>query len=340
MFQNRRQKICQPPYSTAAAAEVVGAAAAKWLRRVVGEFNIAAISGDAGHRKYFRVCADSGVFVLMIDKTGIAAFAKMREIFAKAMTVPQIIKADSVRGLCLLEDFGDVWYLQIRNKPNGGALYNAAIRALIKLQTMPPPAAIKDYDNALLRREMRLFDNWYCRRHLQQTLSPSVRHKLAAARSFLTAEIINGQSGQGGVLVHRDYHCRNLMVLNDRRSPGVLDFQDAVCGSPFYDMVSLLRDAYTYFPPAQQKKMLHYYCQNARAAGIALPQSFAECWRMFNIVGAQRGLKVLGIFARLVLRDGKRGFLRPMPLARRHLLCACRQVPQLFALGKLIGGWK
>ncbi len=270
--------------------------------------------------------------MLMMDNAGgVDTFVKMRGVFGGAMTVPEVIAADG--GFCLLEDFGDEWYLRARKKKTIGALYNAAIRALATMQTLAPPDFVCSYDDKMLRGEMLLFDNWYCRRHLHQTPSAAARKILAQARDFLSAEMLR----QGNVLVHRDYHSRNLMVVG-RRSPGVLDFQDAVCGSPFYDVASLLRDAYTYWNAAEQKRMLRHYRRCAKDNGAHLPESFAECWRMFNIAAAQRGLKVLGIFARLVLRDGKRGFLRPMPLARRHLLHACDCVPELAGLGRFVRG--
>lgn len=333
----------QSRHFTAAAKKA--AAADVWLRGIIGECRREAMAGDAGHRQYFRIFAKDGGgsngrkgdnkggrFVLMIDDAaGVDTFARMRGLFAKTMTAPRVIAKDG--GFCLLEDFGDNWYLRARNKSNCGALYNAAIRALARMQTTPPPRFVRFYDDAMLRAEMLLFDSWYCRRHLRRKLSAPECKALANARDFLSAEIIR----QGKVLVHRDYHCRNLMVVG-KRSPGVLDFQDAVCGSPFYDVVSLLRDAYTYWTMAEQKKMLQYYCKHAKKGGIKLPDDFAGSWRMFNIIGAQRGLKVLGIFARLVLRDNKAGFLRPMPLARRHLLRACAEVPELSALGDIIRG--
>lgn len=315
------------------AAAKKAAAAGSWLRGIVGECRIVPMDGDAGHRCYFRVVAEGGgAYVLMIDNAaGVDAFVRMRRVFAKTMTVPEVIAATG--GFCLLEDFGDEWYLRARNNSNTAALYNAAIRALARMQASSPPGFIRRYDDEALRTEMRLFDDWYCRRYLRRSLSLPERKVLADARDFIVAEVLQ----QGNVLVHRDYHSRNLMVVG-KRSPGVLDFQDAVCGSPFYDMVSLARDAYTYWTLEEQKRMLQYYCRHAKKAGVHVPKKFDDCWRMFNIIGAQRGLKVVGIFARLVLRDNKPGFLRPMPLARRHLLRACAEVPELAALGRLLRG--
>lgn len=324
---------CAPAPARGAQTTPPGARFGGWLQQRAGAHTLQALAGDAGHRRYFRVRGESGGFVLMEDAQGVGAFVKMRAVLAKAMTVPAIADFDDAQGLCLLEDFGDDWYLSARGKPESAKLYDAAIAALVRLQTLNPPPQVARYGEGKLREEMLLFDEWYCKQHLRETLPPAAQTILNSARDFLVGEMSN----HGEVLVHRDYHSRNLMILpDDKRNPGVLDFQDAVVGSPFYDVVSLLRDAYLHFPHTVQRERLQSYCGKARAAGVALPHEFEECRRGFNVAGAQRGLKVLGIFARLALRDGKREFTKSMPLAYRHLLRACRAVPELTPLWSLL----
>ena len=126
------------------------------------------------------------------------------------------------------------------------------------------------------------------------------------------------------------------MLLKGNANPGILDFQDAVIGPMVYDMASLLRDAYRKWPEVRQQEWLYAYWQKARAAGLPAPKNFAVFWRQYHIISAQRGLKVLGIFARLALRDGKRAYLKNMPLVHRHLLDACQSVNELKSLGQLL----
>ncbi|MDH5246242.1 MAG: phosphotransferase, partial [Betaproteobacteria bacterium] len=132
------------------------------------------------------------------------------------------------------------------------------------------------------------------------------------------------------VFVHRDFHSRNLMVSDP--NPGVLDFQDAVHGPVTYDAVSLLRDAYVEWDEARQLDWAARYWESARAAGVPIQSDFGFFWRDFEWMGVQRQLKVLGIFARLAHRDGKRGYIADMPRVMRYLRGACARYGELAPL--------
>lgn len=304
---------------------------------------LAPVVGDAGSRRYYRAriagegAAAEGAaatYIAVVDDSATqqAVFVRTRALFAAAARVPAVL-AESENFL-LLEDFGDTTYR--RHLPaDADALYTAAMDTLIAVQCDATlAAALPAYDVPRLNEEMQLFAEWYCSRHHARPLSPAAQTAVAAAQRFLA----EAMAAVPPVAVHRDYHSRNLMLLSADMAggaPGVLDFQDAVRGDALYDMVSLLRDAYIEWQPAQQQHWLRYYWEAARAAKVAAGDSWEECQHRFNIAGAQRGLKVLGIFARLAHRDGKRQYLDDLPLVHRHLGTALSELSDIAELPAL-----
>lgn len=298
---------------------------------------ITAVTGDAGSRRYYRVqrtddmrdTARTHIAVVDADAAQQECFLRVRTLFAAAgVRVPQV-QAQAAEYL-LLEDFGDTIY-QRYLPAQAQVLYTAAIDTLVQFQCDAAlAAALPPYDVARLQEEMQLFEDWYCRVHLARPLSPAAQRTLQQVRDTLATTM----AAAAPVAVHRDYHCRNLMWLDGE--VGVLDFQDAVSGEPLYDVVSLLRDAYVEWPAAQQEQWLEQYWRSARAAGVPAGESLSECQTRFNLAGAQRGLKVLGIFARLHHRDGKSDYLADLPRVYRHLSAACAAVPALAPLQQLL----
>jgi aminoglycoside/choline kinase family phosphotransferase len=196
--------------------------------------------------------------------------------------------------------------------PINRELYGDAMGALVRMQAIPAEATLPPYDEALLRRELDLFPQWYLQRHLNLTLDERQQADLEQVFSTLLANNL----AQPKVLVHRDYHSRNLMV--SQPNPGILDFQDAVYGPITYDLASLLRDAYVEWDEEVQIDYAVRYWERARKAGLPVAQDFADFWRDFEWMGLQRQLKVLGIFARLAHRDGKAGYLNDIPRVWRY----------------------
>ena len=186
------------------------------------------------------------------------------------------------------------------------------------------------YDEALLTREMRLFPEWYVAKHLQVELDQSQQDVLQETFELLNRNIL----AQGQVYVHRDYHSRNLMVCNI--NPGILDFQDAVYGAITYDLVSLLKDAYIQWEEDQVLDWAVRYWQAAKKAKLPVPHDIADFYRDFEWMGAQRHLKVLGIFARLYHRDGKDGYLQDLPLVMNYLRRVCGRYVELKPLLRLL----
>jgi hypothetical protein len=262
--------------------------------------------------------------------------------------VPRILEQNLEQGFLLLTDLGDTTFLNALNQsttncePNNKTvgnktaegLYRDACTALVKLQSASKEGVFPAYDEALLMREMQLFPDWYVTRHLQIELNDAQKKVLSDTFAMLNQNIL----AQGQVYVHRDYHSRNLMVCTDAQgsNPGILDFQDAVYGAITYDLVSLLKDAYICWDEEQIIDWAVRYWQAAKKADLPLPQDFSEFYRDFEWTGAQRHLKILGIFARLCHRDGKAGYLKDMPLVMDYLRCACDRYVELRPLLKLL----
>ena len=298
-------------------------------------FTLTPASEDASFRRYLRArLADGRSFVVMDappERENCAPFLHVAGVFSAAgVHVPAIHAQDLEQGFLLLEDLGEATFLDSFGRSNPTQLYAAATGALIRIQLSSRPGILPHYDRTLLERELRLFPDWYVARHLHRELTPADKEVLERAFEALLANNL----AQPRVFVHRDYHCRNLMVCEPL--PGVLDFQDAVYGPITYDLVSLLRDAYVRREETQVLDWAVRYWEKARAAGLPVHADFAEFYRDFEWMGAQRHLKVAGIFARLAYRDGKERYLADIPLVLEYILAACRRYRELAPLAHLV----
>jgi hypothetical protein len=188
---------------------------------------------------------------------------------------------------------------------------------LVHLQSCPAPSnyTLPPYDHAKLMTEMALFKDWFVAQYLGLTLNDDE----IALIDRTCQQIADAVDQQPVVFVHRDYHSRNLMVLPDG-GMGIIDFQDAVMGAITYDLVSLLRDAYIEWPTAQVQAWVEDFRQLLQANGQITHVNSEQFLQWFDWMGAQRHLKVVGIFARLSLRDGKHGYLNDIPLVFKYLL--------------------
>jgi aminoglycoside/choline kinase family phosphotransferase len=304
-------------------------------------------SSDASFRRYFRVTAATagaapagpGSYIVMDappEREDCRPFVRIAGLIAaQGVSTPTIVAGDLAQGFLLLADFGDTTYADALQRPGVDvpALYEDALGALVRLQQAPLPHDLPPYDRGRLLAEMQLFPEWYVTRHLGMELTAAERHTLDAAFEKLIA----AAAAQSAVLVHRDYHCRNLMVLAQRETnPGVLDFQDAVVGPITYDLVSLLRDAYVEWPEHQQIDWAARYWDMARAARLPVPDRFDAFWQDMEWMGLQRTLKILGIFARLCYRDGKSRYLDDLPLVQRHTQRVVERYDEFRGLARLL----
>ena len=308
-----------------------------WLNTVLSEqaFTLSVASADASFRRYFRVHLTDKTLIAMDappPQEDCAPFVKIAKLLCDAgLNAPQVLAQDLEHGFLLLSDLGDDTYLSALNNDTAQKLYGDATDALIKLQLASQPDTLPHYDEALLTREMQLFPNWYVAKHLKFELNAEQKSWLQNTFDVLNKNILS----QGQVLVHRDYHSRNLMIT-EKNNPGVLDFQDAVCGAITYDLVSLLKDAYIQWDEDQVIDFAVRYWEKARKLKLPVPQDFSEFYRDFEWMGAQRHIKVLGIFARLSYRDGKDGYIKDMPLVLHYLRKVCERYVELRPMLRLL----
>jgi len=248
--------------------------------------------------------------------------------------VPHVHEVDTARGLLLLEDLGTTLYLErLCAGDDPDPLYADALDALalIQLRGQAACAELAPYGRSELAREMALMPEWFLGRHLTLTLSADEQGMLAQTFEFLIREAL----AQPRVFVHRDYHARNLMIVA-ARNPGIIDFQDALCGPVGYDLVSLLKDCYIAWPRERVLGWVSAYWARLLAGGGDAGESEAQFVRWFDLVGVQRHVKVLGIFCRLWYRDGKAGYLADLPRTLDYVRDTCARYRELEPLGSFI----
>ncbi len=290
-------------------------------------------SADASFRRYFRVTTADGRFVVMDappSHEDCGPWLKIAQLFrAAGANTPQIFAENLTDGFILMSDLGSTTYLSAlnevaRDETMVDRLYRDANASLIRIQLASRPGVLPPYDEALLRRELDLFPDWYVAKYLGVSLSDAQRDRLET----VFRAILDNNLAQPQVFVHRDWHSRNLMVT-DANNPGVVDFQDAVYGPVTYDLVSIYKDAYIAWDEDRLLDWVVRYWEAAKKAGLPVHPDFGVFYRDFEWMGAQRHIKVLGIFARLCYRDGKDGYLKDMPLVMRYLRSTCERYREL-----------
>ncbi len=319
-----------------------------WTREVLGDPRASPVraSMDAGFRSYWRVHTPDGTGLLKSvivmdsppDKEDVRPWLHIRALLEYGgVRVPGVLAEDVEAGFLLLEDLGADTYLHVINSGNADLLFDQAISQLLKLQAISPPADLPAYDDAMLMRELRLFDEWFCGHHLSMNLDRDDMQTLDDAYHFL----IDSALAQPQALVHRDYMPRNLMPVQATvdngvaDGPAVLDFQDAVLGPIAYDALSLFKDAFLSWPRLRVKTWLELYHARALEADLPVPP-LAQFMRDAELIGVQRHLKVIGIFARLLHRDGKPKYLADVPRFFAYLDEVMPRYPELHGLQRFI----
>jgi aminoglycoside/choline kinase family phosphotransferase len=293
--------------------------AREWALRELGltDAGFAPASADASFRRYFRLEHQGRSWVLMDappEREDCRPFIHVAGLLLGAgLHGPQILAQNLEEGFLLLGDLGRQTYLHVINPDNADALFADAIAALVRWQLSTRPGELAPYDEALLRRELALFPDWYVARHLQRSLSTAQ----AATLERIDSLLVQAALAQPRVYVHRDYMPRNLMISTP--NPGILDFQDAVEGPISYDVVSLFKDAFLSWPAERVRGWARQYWTAGRAAGLPLAADFEAFFRDFEWMGLQRHLKVIGIFARINYRDGKPHYLADVPRFIRYV---------------------
>jgi len=294
---------------------------------------LTAASSDASFRRYFRWEGDGRSFVVMDappPQENCKPFVDIAFLLAKSgINVPKIYAEDLERGFLLLNDLGNKTYLDVIDGENADALFHDALQALLAFQQLPMVAPLPSYDVALLRRELELFPEWYVKRELGVEFDAAQQQQW----QHISELLIDSALAQPKVLVHRDYMPRNLMLSEP--NPGVLDFQDAVYGPVTYDVTCLFKDAFLSWPEERVRGWLESYWQQASALDIPVQADFEDFLRASDLMGVQRHLKVIGIFARICHRDGKPRYLADVPRFFSYIEAVLARRPELSELGEL-----
>jgi aminoglycoside/choline kinase family phosphotransferase len=321
-----------------------------WLTRDlqwrIGRVSVA--SADASFRRYFRVSrgdVDPAAWepkadtLIVMDappgKEDIAPYLKVTALLEQAGAhVPHVYAHDATRGFIVMEDLGDTQYLSLLKTGRGvDKLYGDALATLANIQVRGLKASqvLEPYDRAHLEFELSQMPEWFLTRHLGLELTPEERAMVTVTNEVL----INEAQIQPQVFVHKDFHSRNLMVLPEgKNGPGVIDFQDARRGPIGYDLVSLLKDCYISWSRERVERWVKGYRRVLGNLGANVGDSEYQFLRWFDLIGVQRHIKVLGVFARLWHRDGKIGYLDDLPLVMEYVLDTCRRYPELVEFGR------
>jgi aminoglycoside/choline kinase family phosphotransferase len=303
--------------------------AARELRS--GPLDAEPASADASFRSYWRVHHAGHSYVVMDAPPGKEDLAPWldvaRRLRAAGLNAPAVLGTDPAQGFVLMSDLGTRTYLPALRDDTVDALYADALQALLRMQAAVDPDGLPAYDHPRLLTELELMPTWFLERHLGLVAGCTGWDVIEQAFDVL----LRAALAQPRVFVHRDFHSRNLLVV-DGANPGIVDFQDAVAGPPTYDLVSLLRDCYIAWP----RERVLAWAESHRLAlrSLGRVDVDAATWkRWFDLMGVQRHIKVLGVFCRLWYRDGKRGYLADLPLVLRYVLEVAEEYPELRTFG-------
>ena len=294
------------------------------------DYKLSIASADASFRKYYRLQSAETTFLLMdasLEKDSLAPFLDVTERLLKVgVNAPKILEQNLKDGFLIIEDFGNTHYLNILNANNFKELYSKAIDVIITMQNADAKG-LPLYDKAFLHFEMDLMREWYLEKNLKVTLNEAQKNIIEKALDAISDIVL---SQPQDVFVHRDYHSRNIMLTRDDKI-GVIDYQDAMCGAVTYDLVSLLKDCYIAYEKEEIEKLALEFRDKK-----GLDASDDEFLKWFDFMGMQRHIKVLGIFSRLFLRDGKDGYLKDIPLTLKYTIDAASRYEETKELGKLL----
>jgi len=337
-----------PPIPDSADKDARLARLTEWLGSLdlVETASLRPASSDASFRRYFRLdvapaLSDKlGATVIAMDappeRENVPAFIHVQGLLqAAGVTVPAIVARDVDNGFLLLSDLGTTTYLQRLDVDNASFMYSDAVDALIKFQMASQAGVLPEFDRAFVLREMNLFPEWFIGRHLGVEMNDIQRAQLDKVFEAIAANVLAQQQ----VYMHRDFHSRNLMFL-DQGNPGVLDFQDAVFGPVSYDLASLLRDAYIQWDEEFVLDWVVRYWQSAKGVGLPVNPDIDAFYRDFEYMALQRHLKILGLFCRLNYRDGKSVYMGDLPTVLDYVRKTANRYTELKPLARLLDAFE
>ena len=320
----------------------------EWCRHALGNdrLTLAAASTDASSRSYWRAQDGGDSWIVMDSPPALEDprqwLAIDTRLAAAGLHVPKVRAHDLQQGFLLIEDLGSGTYLDLLDEASVDRLYGAALEALLRMQTAVEARDLPTYDRTFLSTELELMPEWFLHRHLGCT--PSCEEWDVLEDAFTT--LLHASLEQPRCFVHRDYHSRNLLAIDAGVSPaadppclnpGIIDFQGAMYGPMTYDLVSLLRDCYIAWDDARVEAWAEGYRQQLLGTTwrAAIPDRM-RFRRWFDLMGLQRHIKVLGIFARLNYRDGKPGYLADLPRVYRYVDDIAGRYPEFKAFTSLL----
>ena len=294
------------------------------------DYKIEVLGGDAGFRRYFRIIDGENSYILMDSSANKEVIYPFIEISVRLLKVqvevPRIISQNLEEGYLLLTDLGSRHLADILSPMSVELLYTKAIEEILKIQKADT-TNLEPYDKEFLMFEMNLMQEWYLEQHLKVELSKNEQNMLDGTLALICDEVL---SQPQDIFVHRDFHSRNIMMETGRKLV-VIDYQDAKKGALTYDLVSLLKDVYVYFDPKQMENLALEF---KRLKGVNV--SDEQFIRWFDFTGLQRHIKILGIFARLDIRDKKSNYLDDIPQTLQYLDEVCQKYEELKPLGKFL----
>ena len=298
------------------------------------EYQLAAITGDASFRRYFRVNTGDQSYIVMDsdpDKLDNTPYIELNKVFSQhGFKLPKILQADEKQGFFLLSDLGNTHLADLLGDEDRTLHYKHLIKLSAQWAQIPPAQYMKVFDGEFLQFELSIFRDWLVDNFIAEQLSADEQQMWQQACELL----VNNALEQPIVTVHRDFHSRNIMRTGQQWA--IIDYQDAVQGPVCYDLVSLLRDCYFKLPEQELDYLLHYAYDEFSEQQLLQDTSFAMFKRWFDLTGVQRHLKAAGIFCRLKLRDGKSGYLNNVLPTLTYISNVSKEYPELTALGQWI----
>ena len=298
------------------------------------EYQLAAITGDASFRRYFRVNTSDQSYIVMDsdpDKLDNTPYIELNKVFSQhGFKLPKILQADEKQGFFLLSDLGNTHLADLLGDEDRTLHYKHLIKLSAQWAQIPPAQYMKVFDGEFLQFELSIFRDWLVDNFIGEQLSADEQQMWQQACELL----VNNALEQPIVTVHRDFHSRNIMRTGQQWA--IIDYQDAVQGPVCYDLVSLLRDCYFKLPEQELDYLLHYAYDEFSEQQLLQDTSFSMFKRWFDLTGVQRHLKAAGIFCRLKLRDGKSGYLNNVLPTLTYISNVSKEYPELTALGQWI----
>lgn len=296
-------------------------------------FALNAITADASFRRYYRLNAENNHFIVMDSdpkKVNNAPYVALNKVFSEqGFLLPSIIHSDEQQGFFILSDLGSSHLADLLDDTNRTEYYQQLISLSAQWAKTPAAPSMNPYDRDFIALELDIFKNWLVNNFIDTELSPE-QHSIWETT---TALLINTLLEQPTVTMHRDYHSRNIMRCAQQWA--IIDYQDSVQGPLCYDLVSLLRDCYFKLPEEELAQLLECGYSEFKRQGLITNESFTQFKYWFDLTGLQRHLKAAGIFCRLYLRDGKKGYLVNILPTLEYVIEVAAEYPELSDLS----GW-